>query len=76
MKITYSKNAIKFLKRQSKDVSERIIRHIEMLPFGDVKKMKNSSFYRLRVGKYRVIFDNNGTVIDVIEIDNRGQIYK
>ena len=61
--VTYTKDAQKFLKRCPRDVANRILDAIEQLPFGDVKKLKNSDFYRLRVGKYRVIFDRNGVVI-------------
>ena len=32
--------------------------------------------YRLRVGNYRILFDINGLVIDIIDVGNRGQIYK
>ena len=32
--------------------------------------------YRLRVGTFRVLFDVNGIIIDIIDIGNRGQIYK
>ena len=32
--------------------------------------------YRLRVGNFRVLFDVNGVIIDIIDIGNRGQIYK
>lgn len=74
--IIYTKEAEKFLKKQPLNVSNRIMDAIEKLPFGDVKKMKGMEFFRLRVGKYRVIFDKNGVVITIISIDSRGQIYK
>lgn len=75
--ITYSKNALKFLKRQSKSIQKRIIGAIEELPFkGDIKRLKGLSIYRLRVGDYRILFDVNYNVIDIIKIDNRGQVYK
>lgn len=37
-----------------------------------------AGYYRLRVGDYRVIYtaDNNVLLIRVIEIGNRGDIYK
>ncbi|MFR6169265.1 MAG: type II toxin-antitoxin system RelE family toxin [Blautia wexlerae] len=40
------------------------------------KNYKISSGYRLRVGNYRVIFDVNGLIVDIIDVGNRGQIYK
>ena len=75
-RFVYSKNAIKFLKKQTPEVRKRIIDAIEKLPLGDIKKMQGRSGYRLRVGDYRVLFDQNGNIIDIIDIGNRGQIYK
>ena len=77
MEIRYSKHAIKFLKKQDKPTQQRILKAIEKLPFeGDIKKMQGIDGYRLRVGNYRVLFDVNGIIIDIIDIGNRGQIYK
>lgn len=77
MEIRYSKSAIKFLKKQDKPTQQRIVTAIGKLPFeGDIKKMQGVDGYRLRVGSYRVLFDVNGIIIDIIDIGNRGQIYK
>lgn len=38
--------------------------------------MQGVDGYRLRVGDFRILFDVNGVIIDIIEIGNRGQIYK
>ncbi|MEK6263420.1 MAG: type II toxin-antitoxin system RelE/ParE family toxin [Clostridium sp.] len=49
------------------------------LPEGDIKKLKGmNETYRLRVGDFRVLFEKNDKelVIVVIDIGNRGQIYK
>ena len=62
--------AVKFLKKQEIVTQKRIINAISNLPKGDVKKLQNRNGRRLRVGDYRVIFDN------VENIDNRGQVYK
>lgn len=75
--IAYSKNALKFLKKQDKPTQQRIIKAIEKLPLeGDIKKLQGVNGYRLRVGNFRVLFDINGVIIDIIDIGNRGQIYK
>lgn len=75
--ITYSKKAIKFLKKQDITVQKRLIHAICKLPLeGDIKKLQGTNGFRLRVGNFRVLFDVNGTIIDIIEIGNRGQIYK
>ena len=75
-RIVYSKNALKFLRKQTPEVQQRITDAINKLPFGDIKKMQGRAGYRLRVGNYRVLFDQNGNIIDIIDIGNRGQIYK
>ena len=50
---------------------------IDKLPLeGDIKKLQGADGYRLRVGNFHVLFDVNGIIIDIIEIGNRGQIYK
>ena len=38
--------------------------------------MYGLSGYRLRVGNYRVLFDVNGLIVDIIDVGNHGQIYK
>lgn len=47
-------------------------------PFRSVIRLTNSSFYRLRVGNYRVILDlqQSNMIIFVVETDHRGKIYK
>ena len=75
--ISYSKKAIKFLKRQDIPSQKRLITAISRLPLeGDIKKLQGIDGYRLRVGNFRVLFNVNGIIIDIIDIGNRGQIYK
>lgn len=76
MEIKYSKQALKFLNKLDKISKSRIIKAIEELPLGDVKKLKGYSYYRLRVGDFRVIFDRDFNILSVIKIDNRGEVYK
>lgn len=75
--IVYSKKALRFLKKQDKPTQKRLVTAISQLPIeGDIKKMQGTRGYRLRVGSYRILFDINGIIIDIIDIGNRGQIYK
>ena len=46
------------------------------LPAGDVKKLQGEENYRLRVGDYRIVFNNDGFVLYIIRIDSRGLVYK
>ena len=76
-KIEYEKAALKFIEKQSKSQRLRLYKSIYKLPTeGDIKKLKGSG--RLRVGDYRIIYsvDNGLKVINVENIDNRGDIYK
>ncbi len=74
--ITYSKESVKFLLKQDMITRKRIVQAIEKLPSGDTKKLQGINGYRLRLGIFRVIYDIKGNIIDIIDIGNRGQIYK
>lgn len=74
--IRYSKQALKFLKKQPKNTKDRIINAINLLPLGDVVKLQGSEDFRLRVGDFRVIFSFEGNILLVSKIGNRGEIYK
>lgn len=65
MNIQYSKQAVKFLKKQDLPTRKRIVNAIECLPLGDVIKLQNRHGYRLRVGDFRVIFDINGNILAI-----------
>jgi mRNA interferase RelE/StbE len=78
-KIKYEKGCLKYLNKLDRCSQVRIISAINQLPCGDVKKLQgNSEDYRLRVGKYRIIFnkDDDYLVISIIEIAPRGEVYK
>ena len=79
-RIEIDKRAVKFISKQPKPQQLRLFKAIYRLPFvGDIKAMKGHvGFYRLRVGDYRVIYTVNNDVllVQVIEIGNRGDIYK
>lgn len=64
------------MEKQELSVRRRIETAIQLLPVGDVKKLKGQPYYRLRVGDFRVLFDRNGEVLLIVKIDNRGQVYK
>lgn len=77
--IQYEKGCLKYLKKLDKNSQLRIIKAINNLPGGDVKKLQGvTDDYRLRIGDYRVVFtkDDEESSIDIIEIAPRGDIYK
>lgn len=85
-KIKYSKDALKFLSRLDKKSITRIREAIDGLkqipPIGDIKTMQgyDDDRKRLRIGSWRDIYrleiDGCIQIIYVINIGNRGDIYK
>ena len=78
-KINIKKKAKKFIDKQDKNQRIRLYKAIYNLPLGDIKQLKGyDGTYRLRVGEYRILFMwiENEIVIDVIDADNRGDVYK
>ena len=92
MAVKFRKQAVKFLqKANSEDVAKiqsqlnQLLIAIEqqgIIPFTelDIKKMRGDweGFYRLRVGKMRVIFivDFDSSQLEVYTIGTRGDVYK
>ena len=77
----YYQSFVKSFSKHERAMQKRIIRAIEKLPSGDVKKMQGSKktskpIFRLRIGKYRVLFAMDEENIHIYEIDSRGDIYK
>ncbi len=86
MEIEYSKDALKFLMKTQKSyvfaIREAIAGLTKIPPDGDIKTMKGYSDgrQRLRVGKYRIVYkyisDGKDTMLYIIDIGSRGDIYK
>ncbi len=84
--IRYSKKSLKFLSKLDDRSVARIRAAISGLlsvpPEGDIKPMQgyNDGRKRLRVGSWRVVYryDRDGAIeiLLIIEIGNRGDIYK
>jgi len=85
-RIKYSRDSLKFLSKQTKKDASRIREAIGKLrkdpPEGDIKPLQGYSDgrKRLRLGSWRVIFKNTEEdkieIIFIIDIDNRGDVYK
>ena len=85
MEIKYSEKAVKQLKqiaKGDKKTAARILNAIEEYaqnPKGafDIKLLKGKYevFKRLRVGNYRVIFDDEGNVMLIYEVKHRQEAY-
>ncbi|KQS99174.1 MULTISPECIES: type II toxin-antitoxin system RelE family toxin [unclassified Rhizobium] len=82
MRVIYDKEAIKALTRMPATDAKRIRQKIQQYAedpaslANNVKKLQDIEYYRLRVGDWRVIFSEDGLVVDVIKIAGRGEVYK
>ena len=77
--VYYEKEALRELDKLEPLISRRMIKKIEQLSENpsscDIKKIKESDYYRLRVGDYRVIFIFNKNIIKILKVGHRQQIY-
>jgi mRNA interferase RelE/StbE len=82
VEIKYTKAAAKALARLSAKTAARIQGKIEQYAAdpaslgNNVTKLQGREGYRLRVGDWRVIFEQDGAVLDVLQIGPRGRIYE
>ena len=79
--ISYSKVAIRALRRMPRNVADLIRSKIEAfaedpaLQANNVKVLKGREGIRLRVGDWRVIIDDQGNVLAILDIGPRGSVY-
>ncbi len=79
MKISYSKTFEKKFSKYDRKLQEKIFIAIQNLPDGDVKRLTGNDIppiYRIRISKYRILFHMNEEEIQILKVDNRGDIYK
>ncbi|WP_420607629.1 type II toxin-antitoxin system RelE family toxin [Novosphingopyxis sp.] len=65
-------------KQQAAKIEEKIEQYAvdpESLS-ANVKRLQGTTAFRLRIDAYRVIFDEDGTVLDILDIGKRGRIYR
>ena len=80
-KIEFSSIAERQFFKLDYNVQDRILntlKRIQLRPHAFIKRLTGSSFYRLRVGDYRLILDvkQDILIVLVIEIGHRRNIYK
>jgi len=79
---SYTRQALKALRRMPADMAQRIIAKIEQYAeepesqANNVKALKGRKGIRLRVGDWRVIMNDDGVVLAVLEIGPRGSVYE
>ena len=79
--VTYSKSAIKTLRRLPTNERKRIEGKIDQYAAdpasqaNNVKALQGMSLIRLRVGDWRVSMDDQGTILEVLKVGPRGSVY-
>ena len=87
MDIEFSRSAVKFLQSADRPTRERVksgvLGLLQQPPIGDIKVLQgwNPPSYRLRIGKYRVVYsylqrESDDTYLYIRDIGARGGIYK
>ena len=79
--IRYTKSALRSLRKMPTNTSTLIRTKIEAFARNptasnnNVKTLKGREGFRLRVGDWRVIMDNQGNILAVLEIGHRSSVY-
>ena len=76
--IEWGEEALDDLKKLPRNLREMIFNAVERFEAsgsGDVKKLKGFNAYRLRVGKYRVIFKMKRDIIFVVRVLKGEDVY-
>ncbi len=79
--IFFTAQAKKFLKKLPKEDKKRILSVLDrcrLRPHAHVKKLIDSPYFRLRIGKYRAILkiDKGELILLVVEVGHRKNIYQ
>ncbi|PIN99936.1 type II toxin-antitoxin system RelE/ParE family toxin [archaeon CG10_big_fil_rev_8_21_14_0_10_43_11] len=79
--IVWSDNAANNLRKLPRNISKRVYKKVDELkenPYSNAKKLAGTSFYRVRVGDYRVIFTiiKDKLAILILNVKHRKKVYK
>ena len=78
--ISFDKEAVKFLERLPKNISDRVIEKFEQIKENPFRYLEHyeGDYYKLRIGDFRILIDldfvNKWIIIEVFDI--RGRVYK
>ncbi len=78
-KIIWDEKAWDSLNKLESSISRRILKKVDELsenPFSrDIKRLKGSCDFRLRIGDYRVVFAIEKDTIQILKVGHRKHIY-
>ncbi|MEK6937042.1 MAG: type II toxin-antitoxin system RelE/ParE family toxin [Nanoarchaeota archaeon] len=78
-KIVWDDKALSELNKLEYHISIRILKKVRELSNNsalDIKRLKGVEGFRLRVGDYRVLFDMDKDVINILKVGHRKNVYK
>ncbi len=77
--LEWKENALRELEKLEGSMARRIIKKVDELsenPFSkDIKRLKGSDDFRLRIGDYRIIFAIKQNDIHILKVGHRKNIY-
>ena len=77
--IEWKEHALQNIEKLESSIARRIFKKVEELsenPFSkDIKRLKGSNDFRLRVGDYRVVFSIELNKIQILKVGHRKNIY-
>ena len=77
MTVLLSRKARKYLWSLPKRTALNLVAKIDLIPEGDIRPPRGrEGEFRLRFGKYRVLFYIQDDIVRVFRIDTRGDVYK
>ena len=82
LKVAITKSANKELRRLPEDTAKRIAEKILAVaanphaPSSNVRRLRGRPAYRLRVGKWRVIYEIHADSLTVVAVRSRGGAYR
>lgn len=80
--IRYSRAADKALAKMPAKTADLIEEKIEQVATdphtlaNNTTELRGTDYRRLRVGDYRVIMDDNGDVLDILDVGHRREVYR
>ena len=80
--VRFTKAAVKALRSMPKQHADLVRVKIDQFAenpeslANNVKRLRGRPGFRLRVGDYRVIFTEDGTILDVVAIGHRRDVYE
>ena len=83
-RLKYRKSTRNYIARLPRKIKTTIVEKLHELCENpdrtnlDIKRLASSSYFRMRIGKYRVIYTlhSDELIIEVIKVGSRGDIYR